>query len=132
MGYGLSEVDAKGRQQGEAIRIMILTRRVDELLEANNCYLQRARDAALVNARLKEGLKEYVGEAVWNAYHAGIERDGTWWDGGMSDAEWLERELGLKLQERHDQKAIQDAFPALVERLIEAIATGEANVSRAG
>jgi len=73
---------------------------------------ERERDAlAAENARLRAALRESIGDNMWNAYHIGIVKDGKWMDGGMSDAEWLRRELGLS-DGWHDAEAIQDAIPA--------------------
>ena len=50
--------------------------RIDELLAANVRFEKRARDAEALAGRLRAALKEALTENVWNAYHAGIVRDG--------------------------------------------------------
>jgi len=69
------------------------------------------------NARLREALHESIEDNCWNAYHIGIVKDGQWMDGGMSDAEWLRRELGLA-DGWHDAAAIQDAIPVFAANAV--------------
>jgi hypothetical protein len=81
----------------------------------NNYAALKARIEALTAA-----LRESVTDNCWNAYHCGITRDGKWMDGGMSDAEWLQRELGLD-DGWHDLKEIQRRIPEVVEKQIAAL-----------
>jgi hypothetical protein len=66
---------------------------------------------------LEDALRESLIDNCWNAYHCGITRDGKWMDGGMSDAEWLQRHLGMD-DGWHDCKEIQRRIPEVVEKLI--------------
>jgi hypothetical protein len=92
--------------------------RIDELLAANVRFEERARDAEGLVGRLRAALKEALTENVWNAYHAGIVRDGLWRTGGMSDAEWLSRELGLSEHATYMTSLIESRLDGLVERLL--------------
>ena len=65
-------------------------------------------------------LRELAAEEVYNAYHAGIEIDGQWMDGGRSEGEWLRDQLGLD-DGHHEKSAVWDALPGLVERRVSAM-----------
>jgi len=75
------------------------------------------REVAEKIQSLEAALRESLIDNCWNAYHCGITRDGKWMDGGMSDAEWLQRQLGLN-DGWHDCKEIQRRIPEIVEKLI--------------
>ena len=92
--------------------------RLDELLKANTGYLEGWREEKKKVARLRDALKDALTDNVWHAYYVGIVRDGTWYDAGLSDAEWLERQLGLTLHVRHKVEDVTSKFTALVERLV--------------
>jgi hypothetical protein len=67
---------------------------------------------------LEAALRESLTDNAWNAYNCGITRaDGKWMDGGMSDAEWLKRELGLG-DGWHDATMIRNRIPEVVEKQI--------------
>lgn len=68
-------------------------------------------------AKLEEALTRSTLDNIQYAYDAGIERDGMWWHGCMSDAEWLTRELELS-PGWHDAKAIKKRFFTLASRLV--------------
>jgi hypothetical protein len=68
--------------------------------------------------RMKASLEESLTDNVWNAYNCGITRaDGKWMDGGMSDAEWLRRELDLA-DGWHDATMIRDRIPEVIAKQI--------------
>lgn len=69
-------------------------------------------------ARMEEALRESLSDNAWNAYHCGVTKEGgKWMDGGMSDAEWLRREMDLG-EGWHDCAMIQKRIPEVVERKI--------------
>jgi hypothetical protein len=85
-------------------------------------------------ACLKSALVEQTTENVWSSFNAGIERSyvvtgKTWRSGGMSDAEWLERQLGLTVGDLHDAEKVKAAIPGLAERLVDEIIAGEKNAT---
>jgi hypothetical protein len=59
-------------------------------LETENAHLRRF--GALAEAKMTE----LFADKIDAAYNCGIERDGKWMDAGISDAEWLQDELGLE------------------------------------
>lgn len=69
--------------------------------------------------RLRGALVAERESNLWNAYHAGIERDGRWIDAGMSDAEWLVRECGLTLSKNYGAEEIKAAIPKAAQRVLE-------------
>lgn len=72
--------------------------------------------------RLTSSLRESLTDNAWNAYHCGVTKEGgKWMDGGMSDAEWLQRELGLG-DGWHDCADIQKRIPEVVEKQIASLA----------
>lgn len=77
-------------------------------------------EAATAIDRLIAALTESLTDNAWNAYNCGITRDGKWMDGGMSDAEWLQRELGLE-DGWHHCAEIQRRIPEVVRKQIDAL-----------
>jgi hypothetical protein len=98
--------------------------RIAELLSANVSFERRARDAEGANRNVRAALAKAITENVWNAYYTGIVQNDTWYSAGMSDAEWLCRELGLP-PGRHPDEEVTKKFPALVERLVARAEAGE-------
>jgi hypothetical protein len=92
--------------------------RIAELLHASVDYREKWVAEKRKTERMRVALKDTLTDNVWHAYFAGIVRDGSWWDAGMSDAEWLERELGLPMHVRHKVEDVTSKFTALVERLV--------------
>ncbi len=92
--------------------------RIAELLKANNEYLDGWRKEKAKTARFRDALRAALNDNVWYAYYAGVVRDDLWFDAGLSDAEWLERQLGLALHVRHKVEDVTSKFTALVERLV--------------
>ena len=74
------------------------------------------------NARLRAALIEERTETLWNAYGAGMERDGRWRHMCMSDGEWLEFECGLdNNQPDHPADVVKAAIPLAAERFVAAL-----------
>jgi hypothetical protein len=99
--------------------------RIDELLRTTTEYLEGWRGEKKKTARLRAALIQALTDNVWHAYFTGSVHDGSWWDAGMSDAEWLERELGLPMHVRHPVEDVTKKFPALVERLVKQAEAGQ-------
>ena len=99
--------------------------RIAELLKANIEFERRAREAEGKLANLRAALKDSITENVWAAYAAGIIQNGEWWEGGMSDAEWLARELGLSGSNHYPVDEVTDKFEVLVECLLARAEAGE-------
>lgn len=74
--------------------------------------------------RVVEALREQIEENCWNAYYRGVERDGMWMDCAISDAEWLQREMGLE-PGWHDAKLVKDGIPKVVLKELLRIIRGE-------
>jgi hypothetical protein len=58
-------------------------------------------------------------EEVWNAYYSGIEKDGKWCSGGISDAEWLVEETNIYFEHKHswvDAAQMKATLPQIIER----------------
>ena len=87
--------------QGEGAVTRDPEERIDELLRTTTEYLEGWRGEKKKTARLSATLIQALNDNVWYAYFTGSVHDGSWWDAGMSDAEWLERELGLPMHVRH-------------------------------
>jgi hypothetical protein len=98
--------------------------RIAELLKANNEYLDGWRKEKAKTARFRDALRAALNDNVWYAYYAGVVRDDLWFDAGMSDAGWLERELGLCMHVQHKVEDVTPKFPALVERLVRQVEAG--------
>jgi hypothetical protein len=78
------------------------------------------------NALLRAALIEERTETLWNAYGAGMERDGRWRHMCMSDGEWLEHECGLDdSQPDHPADAVKAAIPFAAERFVAALNAGK-------
>jgi hypothetical protein len=99
--------------------------RIAELLKANNEYLDGWRKEKAKTARFRDALRAALNDNVWYAYYAGVVRDDLWFDAGMSDAEWLERELGLSLHVRHRVEDVIRRFAELVERRVKQAEAGK-------
>ncbi len=99
--------------------------RLDELLKANTGYLEGWREEKKKVALLRDALKYAMTDNVWHAYYAGVVKDDLWFDRGMADAEWLERELGLSLHVRHRVEDVIRRFAELVERLVKQAEAGK-------
>lgn len=99
--------------------------RINELLAATVRFEQRARDAELLVKRLRAALIEATKDNVWAAYYTGIVRTDLWRPGGMSDAEWLARELGLAPSGCYDPCWVTAQFDRLVEKLVGRAERGE-------
>ena len=66
------------------------------LAEERERWKERAERAEAEAERLREAFRAEREENLWNAFNIGsIRSDGKWIDCGLSDAEWLVRELGL-------------------------------------
>jgi len=109
----------------DAIDGVDLPAEVDDLINEFGHISRRAEAAETSlatlkaeNERLRSLLMAHITDNLWNAYHAGFERDGTWIDGGMSDAEWLQRELGLE-PGRHSAEMIKASIPEVAAKLVE-------------
>ena len=98
--------------------------RIAELLKANIDFEDRARTAEGKLVNLRAALKDSITENVWSCYSCGIIRDGQWWQGGMSDAEWLARQLGLT-NDRYPVEEVTAKFDVLVECLVARAEAGE-------
>ena len=98
--------------------------RINELLSANIRFEKRARDAEGMNRNLRAALKDSITENVWSCYSCGIIQNGQWWQGGMSDAEWLARQLGLT-NDRYPVEEVTGKFDVLVECLVARAEAGE-------
>ena len=67
----------------------------------------------------KKTLHDLYMDQLENAFNAGIVRpDGTWWSGGMSDAEWLERIC--KMPAPINAEALQERLPHIASSMTEA------------
>jgi hypothetical protein len=98
--------------------------RIAELLKANIEFERRAREAEGKLANLRAALKDSITENVWSCYSCGIIQNGQWWQGGMSDAEWLARQLGLT-NDRYPVEEVTGKFDVLVECLVARAEAGE-------
>jgi len=75
--------------------------------------------------RYHEVLKVAFVDIAWNEYNCGIERDGKWMDGALSDAELLQHDMGLE-PGWHDAQMVKDLMPVVVaKRLHEALSAAE-------
>jgi hypothetical protein len=101
--------------------------RIDELLKANTEYLDGWREEKQRGARLLAAMKQAFADNIWHAYHAGVVSNDLWFDAGASDAEWLERELGLPLHRQHPIEHVTSGFPSLIERLAARVEQGAAS-----
>jgi hypothetical protein len=71
-----------------------------------------ARDAEI--ARLREELAAEREDNLWNAYHAGVERDGRWSHAYKSEPEQLVRACGFDPKAAwYDAQTIKDLIPKL-------------------
>ena len=68
--------------------------------------------------RLREAFRAEREENLWNAFNIGsIRSDGKWIDCGLSDAEWLVREIGLDQDANgHDPEEIKRRIPEAAGR----------------
>ena len=83
----------------------------------------RAKTAEAERDRLRSALIEERTETLWNAYGAGMERDGRWRHMCMSDGEWLEFECGLdNSQPDHPADVVKAAIPLAAKRFVAALA----------
>lgn len=73
--------------------------------------------------RLWEALREAYVDIAWNEYNCGIERDGKWMDGALSDAEQLQHDMGLE-PGWHDAQDIKDRIPSVVLKRLAALSAG--------
>lgn len=78
----------------------------------------RIRTLAAERDRLREAFRAEREENLWNAFNIGsIRSDGKWIDCGLSDAEWLVRELGLDEDAYgHDPEEIKRRIPGAAMR----------------
>ena len=89
VGDGACGLHADGKSANEPAIVYV---RADALIDA----LARAERAEAEAGRLREAFRAEREENLWNAFNIGsIRSDGKWIDCGLSDAEWLVRELGL-------------------------------------
>lgn len=59
-------------------------------------------------ARLEVALAESFEEEMYSAHHCGIVQDrNVFWTGGMSEAEWLLRKIGLKGPKCENSKVLE-------------------------
>lgn len=107
---------------------------IERLAEAIAAARREALEEAAISQRQVRALTalaiQYVKDAMWTAYVVGFQNQKKgWWPGGMSDAEWLERELELDpdaINQPAEVKArIPAAAKALVERALIQIPEGE-------
>ena len=74
----------------------IANEQVYGLAEERERWKERAEAAEAETERMREAFRAEREENLWNAFNIGsIRSDGKWIDCGLSDAEWLVRELGL-------------------------------------
>ena len=75
--------------------------------------LSRLRE---VERRAVDAIREQAEELLWNAYGYGVQTDDRWWDGGLSDAEWLTRELELP-SGWNDIAIVRQMIPGAAKRI---------------
>ena len=96
-----------------------LVRHMTKLIAAG---LDRIEQLTAERDRLRAALIEERTETLWNAYGAGMERDGRWRHMCMSDGEWLEFECGLdNSQPDHPADVVKAAIPFAAERFVAAL-----------
>lgn len=83
-------------------------------------------DLQAENANLRAALKFYVTKFVDDAQNCGkvSYEDDTWWNNGMSDAEWLEERLGLDHGIRHSLPEFDMAIAGLIDQMVNEAAKG--------
>ena len=103
----------------EAVERLLFLQMTGPEAKALETVLTALRAAEAREQKLREALVSEREENLWNAYHVGIERDGKWMTGCMSDAEWLERECGLDpVVGWHDAKHVQSLIPVAARRAL--------------
>lgn len=95
----------------------------NERLRTKNMVLSRSEKqrAEVAEAHVKEleaALRSSVEDNVWSAYAAGVERDGRWMDGGLSDAEWLSTLLDLRRCKWNDADLIKSRIPKAIDAAV--------------
>ena len=109
------QAEAKGTEiYANALRTLaedrdIANEQIHGLAEERERWKERAERAEAEAERLREAFRAEREENLWNAFNIGsIRSDGKWVDCGLSDAEWLVRELGLDQDANgHDPEEIK-------------------------
>ena len=64
----------------------------------------------------EERFLELLEEEHWHAFNSGITLGGEWFDGALSDAEWLVRELGLERMKRYPAEQMKRGVEGIIQR----------------